>query len=416
MPKRRANGEGSIFKRKDGLWAAQYTDNMGKKRTLYGKTQQIAREKMKQALKQSDAGILMDKNSITLVDWLKEWLEVYQKPVLRPGSYSNDYFNTYNHIIPAFPKVLLKDLRSDMLQKYFNEKAISGRMNGKGGLSVPVLKNLKKILTNALNVAVDNNIIPFNVAVKVRLPKMACKEKRILTQEEQRNFEDAVSMSDNPLAFMFLLDLYTGLRIGELLGLKLSDIDLQNKVINVSRTIYRTKIPGKRGTKIIIGEPKTAKGRRTIPLPDFIVELLEQYIKDRNATVEAMEGLWQRKTREEATDWKDEGFLFISSWGTTPDSTGIRMTFKRLLAKANISEENLTLHSLRHTFTTRCVESGFDVKSLADILGHTDTRMTLNIYTHALAEQKRNNMDKLSDFFTREIDEDFKAVDCSEDE
>lgn len=103
MGKRRANGEGSIFKRKDGLWAAQYTDNTGKKRVLYGKTQQIAKDKLKEAIRQSDKGLLMDKNNITLVEWINEWLEVYARPTIKKTTYASYYRLLNNHVIPYFP-------------------------------------------------------------------------------------------------------------------------------------------------------------------------------------------------------------------------------------------------------------------------------------------------------------------------
>lgn len=126
MAKRRANGEGSIYKRKDGKWAAQYTDNMGKRRTLYGKTQQEVRQKMKEAMEQSDSGLLMDKDKMTFCDWMKEWLEQYANPTVRAATYANYYSILNQHVLPAFPKVLLKDLRADMLQKYFNKKRLTG--------------------------------------------------------------------------------------------------------------------------------------------------------------------------------------------------------------------------------------------------------------------------------------------------
>lgn len=401
MGKRRANGEGSIFKRKDGLWAAQYTDNTGKKRVLYGKTQQIAKDKLKEAIRQSEMGISMDKNKILFIEWLKEWLEVYIKPTTRPKTYALYYGNIYNHIIPAFPKVLLKDLRADMIQKFLNEKAVSGRLDGKpGGLSISVLKDMRKVITGALNQAVDNNIIPFNVALRVRLPKETHKEKEILTKEQQQRLESVALMDDNPLSFSVLLSLYTGLRIGEIKGLKLDDIDLKKKELYVRRSVSRVMIPEKGKTEVIVSEPKTAKGKRTIPLPDFLVELLTDYIDKRNRMVEGIQGYWRGKTAEEAALWKDEGYLFITLFGTVPDHAAIRRIFERLLKEADIPK--VTFHALRHTFATRCIEAGFDVKSLSEILGHTDAKMTLNTYTHALEEQKRGNMEKLNDVFTRD--------------
>ena len=126
MPKRRANGEGSIYvqkKDKNGkavLWAAAYTDNAGERRTVYGKTQQEVKNKLKGAIRESDSGLSMDKSKITFADWMVEWLELFHKPIAQAKTYALYYSLIHSHIVPAFPDVLLKDLRADRLQKFFN--------------------------------------------------------------------------------------------------------------------------------------------------------------------------------------------------------------------------------------------------------------------------------------------------------
>ena len=131
MPQKRAHGEGTLFQRKDGRWVAEFTDNAGKRRLFYGKTQREALIKMKNAIRESDEGLLLDKSKILFVDWMKEWLEVYSKPNVRKTTYASYYNFVMNHIVPAFPSVPLKDLRADMLQKFINEKAVKGRVDKK---------------------------------------------------------------------------------------------------------------------------------------------------------------------------------------------------------------------------------------------------------------------------------------------
>lgn len=422
MAKRRANGEGSIFQRKDGLWAAQYTDNMGKKRTLYGKTQQIVKDKLKEALRQLDAGMAVGKDKMAFADWMKRWLDVYCKPTVRKSTYARAYNRVYGHIIPAFPKVTLKDLRPDMLQKFFNDKAEGGRLDTvtdpetgekvqkPGGLSVAELHRLRQIIIQALNQAVDDRIIADNPALKVKLPKKERIEVHALTVDEQKKVESAALKNSNPLAFAIVLDLYTGLRVGELMGLKISDIDLKKKELTVRRTVGRVDVPGEHRTEILMSEPKTASGRRTIPLTDFIADMLKEYIQNRNTMVSAMRDRWSRNSplgrynRRVGDDgeWKDEGFLFLTLFGTIPENGYIRRLLDDCLKTVGL--KHINFHALRHTFATRCVESGFDIKSLSEILGHTDASMTLNIYTHAMGEQKRRNMDKLKLLSTSEND------------
>lgn len=395
MPKRRANGEGSIFKRKDGLWAAQYTDNAGKKRTLYGKSQQIVKDKLKEAIRQSDKGLSMDKNNITFASWLLEWLEVYAKPTCRQSTYAGYYNRIHDHIIPAFPKVLLKDLRADMLQKFINEKAVSGRIDGKeGGLSPTVLHSIKMIISSALKQAEENGIINDNAAKKIKMLPKIRKDFTILTKEEQKRLEDTIIRYKNLNAFAILLDLHTGLRIGELLALKVTDIDFDIKEINVKRSRGAVQIPGTGKTEIIEAEPKTSKGKRTVPLNDAIITLLTQYVEDRYNMVEAMRSYW---THRNGCEWEDDGHLFLSWFGNVTDQTSMRELLNRVTSRAGIKE--IKFHALRHTFATRCLESGFDIRTLADIMGHADVSMTLNVYSHAMPDQKRINIAKLSTLF-----------------
>lgn len=418
MPKRRANGEGSIYphtKDKNGkttLWAAQYTDNVGKRRTLYGKTQQIVKEKLKAAIAQSDKGINVNKDKIMFVEWLEEWLEVYHKPIVKESTYALHYRELKIHVIPEFQNILLKDLRSDMLQKFFNKKAESGRtdkiidpdtgekINRPGGLSISLRHDIKILIASALNQAIDDNIILNNVAKKVKLPPNTREDVKVLSVDERRMLEEQLLNSKSFLSFAILFDLYTGLRIGELTALKIGDIDFEKAELTVQRSIGRVEIPesneNEAKTKLVESTPKTAKGKRTIPLPPFLIDLLKSFIKERNMRVEMMCRFWGK-------NWSDEGILFITSNGTTVEHAYLRQLLDNQLAKAGIG--HIKFHALRHTFATRCIEAGFDIKSLSDILGHSDASMTLNIYAHALSDQKRDNMNKLSLFHNNRPEE-----------
>lgn len=404
MAKRRANGEGSIYahkKDKNGKpisWAAQFTDNQGKRRTVYGKTQQEARQKMKDSIRQSDDGLMFDASSITVSEWLLKWLDLYHKPTVRASTYSQSYKYVHEHLIPAFNRVLLKDLRPDMIQKFMNDKMTSGRRDGKeGGLAVGTIRVIRSKLVTALDKAVESGLVQTNAARKANPPKGRAKEVRIMTRDEQRKLEETISKSTNPLSFAVLLDLYTGLRIGEIIGLKIEDIDLDKKELNVRNNAHYYYDPVEKKSKVSISEPKTAKGKRTIPLPDFMVDLLKDYIENRNKKVLETDGKWPGLSEEEAREWKDHGFLLNTYYGTQPVYATVQEIFVRLLKDAGI--EKMKFHALRHTFATRCIEQGVDVKALSEFLGHSNANITLNLYSHTLEEQKRLSMDKLSSFY-----------------
>lgn len=399
MAKRRANGEGSLYKRQDGTWTAQYTDCNGKKRYLYGKTQQIVKDKLKEAIKQSDTGIALDTKKITFANWIAEWLEVYAKPVIRPRTYQAYHVQVHQHIIPAFPKVLLKDVREDMLQKFLNDM-LERRLDGKpGGYSRTMVNHTRVRLYSSFEKATELGFIPRNPARKLSLPPVERTEKQILTREQQKALEAVImeNLDKDYNDVIFLLMLYTGLRVGEAIGLKVGDIDFQRNELSVRRTLGRVTIPGEKISPKQAGEPKTKTSRRTIPIPPPIVDLLKMVIAKRAERIERLEPMWE-KSPKWTPHWKEEDYLFLTFYGNTFDTASVRRILAALEKKAGI-EPFVSLHGLRHTFATRWVEAGLDVKSLSEILGHADTNMTLNIYTHSLADQKRASMDKLSGLF-----------------
>jgi integrase len=396
MGKRRAKGEGTIFKRKNGYWVAEYFDHTGKRRTLYAKTQQGAMLKLKNGIRESENAPRLSRQDITLGAWMKEWLEIYHKPTVRESTYSRAYDIVNSHIVPAFPDVLLKNLRGDMLQRFIAGKAANGRLDGKGGLCAQSLKKLKVYLSAALGQAVEDNLIPKNVAASVKLPRKKITEIKILAAEEQKILERGLLSSDNHLCFAIFLDLYTGLRFGELMGLKVSDIDFGKKQLSVKRTVQKVRdFDTMHFDKIIVCEPKTNAGRRTVPLPNFILPMLENYLADREVYIGAKKNIWgMHKRFDKKIKAYEDGYLFVTSHGTIPDITSMRGLLDKILCYAGIG--HIKFHALRHTFATRCVEAGFDVKTLSAILGHTDVGLTLNLYTHALDAQKRFNMDKIT--------------------
>jgi len=400
MAKKRANGEGTIRQRKDGRWEGLYTVNY-KRKSVYGKTQAEVRKKLNEVLNDINNGMYIENTNITLGAWLDEWLEVYAKPSVKLSTYGSYEGYIRNHIKPEIGKVKLSVLRADILQKFFNQKLTNGRcdkvkdtntnklVTRKGGLSEKTIKNMYNMIHSALKQAYRNGLVNQNVSEIISLPKQKRNEMRVLSLEEQKALQRAVQ--DERLGIGIILCLFTGIRLGELLGLKFEDIDFENKTITIRRTLNRLKVfdNAEKKTDIVIGEPKTNKAKRIIPLQEFLIPLLKTH-RARVLTEQL----------KVANLYENHSFVMCNEFGKFLEPTTYQKFFKNMLKKASIQDTNF--HTLRHTFATRALESGFDVKVLADILGHADASTTLNKYAHALPDHKKTSMEKLSFLYERQ--------------
>ncbi len=399
MAKKRANGEGTIRQRKDGRWEGLYTVNY-KRKSVYGKTQTEVRKKLNEVLNDINNGIYIENTNITFGAWLDEWLEVYAKPSVKLSTYGSYEGYIRNHIKPEIGKIKLSALRADILQKFINQKLKNGRcdkvkdvntnklVTKKGGLSEKTIKNMYNMIHSALKQAYKNGLVNQNVSELITLPKQKRNEMRVLSLEEQKALQSAVQ--DERLGIGIILSLFTGIRLGELLGLKFDDIDFENKTITIRRTLNRLKVydNSEKKTDIVIGEPKTNKAKRVIPIQEFLIPLLKAH-----KTIVLTEQI------KVANLYKNNGFVICNEFGNYIEPRTYQDFFKRMLRKSEI--ENTNFHTLRHTFATRALESGFDVKVLADILGHADASTTLNKYAHALPDHKKTSMEKLSCLYER---------------
>lgn len=404
MAKKRANGEGTIRQRKDGRWEGLYTINY-KRKSVYGKTQNEVRKKLNEVLNDINNGMYVENTNISFGAWLDEWLEVYARPSVKLSTYGSYEGYIRNHIKPEIGKIKLSALRADILQKFINQKLNNGRcdkvkdvntnklVTRKGGLSEKTIKNMYNMIHSALKQAYKNGLVNQNVSELITLPKQKRTEMRVLSLDEQKALQSAVQ--DERLGIGIILSLFTGIRLGELLGLKFKDIDFENKTITIRRTLNRLKTydDSNKKTDIVIGEPKTNKAKRIIPLQEFLVPLLKLHKK--RVLIEQL---------KVANLYKNDGFVMCNEFGKYLEPATYQNFFKKMLKKAEIQDTNF--HTLRHTFATRALENGFDVKVLADILGHADASTTLNKYAHALPDHKKTSMEKLSCLYER------KCVNC----
>lgn len=387
---KRAKGEGSIFVRKDGRIVGQYFVN-GKPKSIYGESKQEVRQQLDKAIEKQKNKIDFEKENMTLLQWLDEWLENYVKNSVKRSTLVSYDGIIHTHIAKhKIGKLQLKKLNTKVFQNYVNEKLVSGRADGKpGGLSPKTIANHYNMLHEALDQAVTNGYILKNTIDGIRLPKKEKKEMRVLTRTEQKKLMDAVSKSEKIGACGINLALYTGMRLGEVLGLQWGDVDFENKKIYVRRTLNRLKTydpESPTATEILIGEPKSENSVRNIPMQEKLIQLLKkQYIGQREIV-----GMDNSELPGDTFVVTNEALKFY-------EPKTYQELFEKCVEKSGIKKANF--HALRHTFATRCIENGMDVVILSKILGHANPSITMNIYGHALEEQKIASMQKMEEMY-----------------
>lgn len=377
MAKRRANGEGSIRKRKDGRWEGRFTagrdPNTGKliHKNVLGKTQGEVKEKLKKAIEDSQQLDMTRVKTYTIESWIKVWYEVYAEPRLREKT--KDYYLNYidNHIIPGLGRTKLAELTTIQIQKFYNNLQKNGRVQRykhvklkNAGLSTRVVRGIHTLLSNCLEQAVAERLILVNPAKGCKLPKLEKREMKILPQEKIGPY--LAEADRRGLLAAYYLELTTGLRRGELLALLWTDLDIGAKTISVTKQVNRIK------GELVVSQPKTQNSVRTLAIPQQVVDLLI----------------------EEHKKHPGNPYMFPSpKTGTMFDPDSFRHTHEKNL-KA-IGAEHIRFHDLRHTFATLSLKNGVDVKTLSSALGHYSAGFTLSTYTHTTTEMRRDAADTI---------------------
>ncbi len=370
MSRKRGQGEGSIFRRKNGLWVAQMTIQ-GKHLTKYSKSQSECREWLRKVRAQVEDGLTFSGAQVILSAFLNEWL-VLNSTSVRPKT-SDQYKQIVNqHIIPDLGKIKLKDLNPRHIQALYSKKLESGT-------SARSVILIHAVLRRALNHALRLGMIGRNPALAVIRPKSRRKEMKTLSDSQVRTF---LSYAEGDrFEVLFWLAVTTGLRQGELLGLKWSDVDWTNRRLRIQRQVQRLS------GGLEFSEPKTAAGRRVIALGVSTIEKLR------------MHQLLQSEERKAAIEyWKENDMIFPSSKGTPMDPSNLYHNFKRLLIEAGLPD--IRFHDLRHTAATLMLQQGIHPKVVQERLGHSDISMTLNTYSHVLPVMQDEAAEKLDELLT----------------
>jgi integrase len=363
MTKRRGNGEGSITRhKKSGLWMARYTVETPtgpKRQTIYAATRKEAAEKLAKALSNRADGIVVDDKNLTVGDYLDRWLSDCVRGTIRESTYSRDKYLVINHVKPSIGRVKLKNLNALHLQSLYRERLDSG-------LSGSTVQKIHHVLHKALTQAMRWDLIPRNPAVSVKAPTPTPKEMHPLSVLEARQLLEAAR--GDRLEALYVLAVHTGMRRGELLGLKWGDVDPDLATVRVRRTLTR----GEDGRGYVVGAAtKSGKGRH-IRLTPRAVEALKRHRARQAKEKLKVGGLY-----------RDQDLVFAGEGGNPINPSNLRnRSFKPLLERAGLPR--ITFHDLRHTCASLLFQRNVHPKFVQELLGHASVAITLDTYSHML--------------------------------
>lgn len=359
----------SIFRRKDGRWEARYSlgkdaaTGKTKYRSVYGNTYSEAKQKRMQAMQKT---YISQKNG-GFIEAVRKWLEE-KEPSIKEQTYRRYQQCIDTHIIPYFGDVKCSAITQNTVDDFLKQKRLSGRLDGKGGLSQSTIRGMCIILQSILLFAYQKKMgIP--EMIQIKKPRVDKKKISVLKPNEQKRLETVLLEVPTDTNLAIYLALHTGMRIGEICALHWSDIDWDERLLFVRSTVIRNK-----NGQLVIASPKSETSQRAIPLTRQLVNLL------------AAEH--ERSCSE---------FVFSSPRkDTILNPRTLQYRFQTLLTRLGISR--ISFHALRHTFATRWIEFGMDVKSLSEVLGHAGVQITLDIYVHSSDKLKREAIEKLEGF------------------
>ena len=363
MAKRGSN----IYKRKDGRFEGRvpvgYQENGKiKYKSVYARTLSEVKEKMSEirSVKQNSS---VSKIKLTVREAAEQWLSSAKLRV-KESSYFN-YLNIIKkHILPILGGELMMNLTTNKLNNFIDFKLTNGRLNSNGGLSAKSVRDIMTVYRSIETYASREYGI---CETHFTMPKTQSKGTDILTVDERKKLETFLVDNPNITNVGVLLCLFTGLRVGELCGLKWDDIDFDNGVLNVKRTVQRITKNGK--SQVIVGTPKSKTSVRTVPIPTFVLNIMKNYKRYND-------------------------FYIITGTRKPTEPRTMQNRFKSILRLCDI--RNVNFHLLRHTYATVCIEKGFDPKTLSELLGHADAAITLNRYCHPSMQIKKDYVSRLT--------------------
>ena len=374
MARGRKRGDGSIRLRKDGRWEGRFV--VGRDERGFPVTKNVlARTKAECAARLKELRERLEtpapeptRPGITLGAWLDRWYQEYKKANLRPNTQMSYERRIYQHIIPALGRIPLDKLTARDIQQFYTNLKKSGRLTRTelygAGLSDQTVRGIHTTLRAALDKAAEEKLIFRNPADSCKPPSARPREMQVLTPEEIQRL--LIQAKEDGCYELLLLELSTGLRRGEILALRWSDLNFRTGTLRVERQVHRVR------GELVVSPPKTRAGNRTVLLPAPVLNVLKTYQK-------GVHSRWMFPSPVKAD--------------SPMDPAAVRKRLQTVLERAEC--RRLRFHDLRHTFATASLEHGMDIKTLSTIIGHVSSATTLNTYTHVTDAMRQNAADKI---------------------
>lgn len=360
-------GEG-IYQQANGTYCARFVDRFGKRKSKRSKKLQEVRQWLADATYINEHSDIEQATSMMVDSWFECWIDVKRKTV-RPNTVRNYTERYYRNIQSVIGKKLLTEVKPIHCQRIFTNMADEGYRTS-------TIYQTRIALFNMLEFAKDNEVIlsnPCKKSIKSDMGKPSQK-KEALTIDVQKKFLEQATGQSYENQYRFILQ--TGLRTGELVGLKWNDVDFENRTVKIQRSMeYRHSVGVWR-----VGEPKSDSGYRTIPLTDEAVRILMAQ-KEKNKKIKVIPMEWSE-------------YIFLSRKGEPVKNSTYDTALFKICEKAGINK--FSMHVLRHTFATRCIEGGMRPKTLQKILGHSNIGITMNLYVHITEEEKQKEIDMVA--------------------
>lgn len=402
--KRRKDSKNRILKegeyeRSNKTYEFKWTDKIGKRHSIYAKTLEELREKEIDILRDNLNGIKVNGKNLTVNDFYKKWES------LKRGL-KNNTFQNYKYMYNQFAKDQIGNIKVCELKRT-DVRSFYNMLLDVRHLKLRTIECLHTVIHQILELAVEDDCIRYNPSDNAlkelkRTHNKDVEKRKAFTKDEQKIFENYLKKEglNHRWYPVFIVMLWTGLRVGELTGLTWNDIDFENNTITVSRTLVYYDKGGKGKCGYAIHTPKTNAGNRVVPMIEKVrLALLEEQAYQKELGIKCVTNI------DGYTD-----FVFINRYGTTHNQATLNKALRRIIRDCNyeimdkgnansIILPNVSNHSLRHTFTTRMLEAGINVKVMQEVLGHADAQTTMNIYAEAKQDFTKEELNKFEKYF-----------------
>lgn len=379
---KRGNGEGTVYKRKDGRWEGAVTLEGGKRKRVYGDTRHEAKERLTELLRAQQQGRLLAEPSQTVSHYLNHWLEDQIRLKVRPSTYESYALNV-RRLTPHLGHIRLDRLKPNHIQRCYTELLASG-------LSARSVDQAHRVLRAALRQAVKWELLSQTPTAAATPPRARRREMQPLTPRQVH--ELFTSTADESLHALWVLLCTTGLRIGEASGLEWQHVDLSTGTLIVQQAVQHQQ-----GKGLVFIEPKTGRSRRTVHLATGTIAALRLH-QDRQKLA------W----RAAGKPWDETGLVFCTKAGRPLAPSNIRRSLHRALTQAELPL--IRVHDLRHTTATYLLSIGAHPKKVQELLGHSSIILTMDTYSHVLPTMHQEIADQMDRLFEASEDDEEKVA------